>query len=154
MAELRWGRAVWIFCVAYVVVTVLAIGLSVTLGVLGMPTTPQPMLNQAYLLSERFLPGMNLLVWGISAWIYFRGRDDLGVVPQRREAFCLGGFWLAAAVVVDYVGFVLIRNPLSLSPHDFYVGQSPWIYLIYLAIFLGPVFWMALQGFRSAPMKV
>jgi hypothetical protein len=51
------------------------------------------------------------------------------------------------------VGFVLIRNPLSLSPHDFYVGQFPWIYLIYVAIFLAPVCFVALQGFKSAPMK-
>jgi hypothetical protein len=115
----------------------LAVGLSVAIGFLGMPTSPQPMLNQAYLLSERFLPGMNLVVWGIFAGIYFRGRGD--AVRLRREAYCLGGLWLAAAVVVDYVGFVLVRNPLSLSPHDFYVGQFPWIYLIYVAIFLGPV---------------
>jgi hypothetical protein len=153
MARLRWGRAAWIFCVAYVVVTVLAIGLSVAIGMIGhMPPTPEPMQNQAYLLSERFLPGMNLVVWGIFAGIYFRGRGD--AAGLRGEAYGLGGFWLAAAVVVDYVGFVLIRNPLSLSPHDFYVGQAPWIYLIYVAIFLGPVFWVALQGFKPAPAKV
>jgi hypothetical protein len=153
MAELRWGRAVWVFCVAYVLVTVLAIGLSVAIGVLGhMPPTAEPMQNQAYLLSERFLPGMNLVVWGIFAGIYFRGRRD--AVSLRREAYWLGGFWVTAAVVVDYVGFVLIRNPLSLSPHDFYVGQAPWIYMIYVAIFLGPVCWVGLQGFKQAPAKV
>ncbi len=153
MAELRWGRAVCIFCVAYVAVTVLAIGLSVGIGVIGhMPATAEPMQNQAYLLSERFLPGMNLVMWGIFAGIYFRGRGDLGET-RRREAFSLGGFWVAAAVVVDYVGFVLVPNPLSLSPHDFYVGQAPWIYLIYVAIFLGPVCWVALPGFGRAPAK-
>ena len=36
------------------------------------------------------------------------------------------------AIVVDYVGFVLIKNPISLTPHDFYIGQFPWIYLIYI----------------------
>jgi hypothetical protein len=149
MTELRWGRAVWIFCAAYVVVTVLAVGLSVAIGVFGhMPPTAEPMQNQAYLLSERFLPWMNLVVWGIFAWVYFRGRET-----RRGEAVSLGAFWVAAAVVVDYVGFVLIRNPLSLSPHDFYVGQFPWIYLIYVAIFLGPVCFVGLQGFKSAPVK-
>jgi hypothetical protein len=149
MVGLRYGRAAWIFCVAYVVVTVLAIGLSVAIGMIGhMPPTPEPMQNQAYLLSERFLPGMNLIVWGIFAGIYFRGRGD--AVGLRREAYCLGAFWLAGAVVVDYVGFVLIRNPLSLSPHDFYVGQFPWIYLIYVAIFLGPVCFVSLFR-REAP---
>src|ERR1700754_1611394 len=149
MARLRYGRAAWIFCVAYVVVTVLAIALSVAIGMIGnLPPTPEPMQNQAYLISERFLPGMNLVVWGIFAWVYFRRST-----ATRGEAVALGVFWLAAAVVVDYVGFVLIRNPLSLSPHDFYLGQFPWIYLIYVAIFLGPVCFVALQGFKSAPMK-
>jgi hypothetical protein len=136
--------------VAYVVVTVLAIALSVAIGMLGhLPPTPEPMQNQAYLLSERFLPGMNLVVWGIFAWVYFRRST-----ATRGEAVALGVLWLAAAVVVDYVGFVLIRNPLSLSPHDFYVGQFPWIYLIYVAIFLAPVCWVALRESRRAPAKV
>ena len=65
--------------------------------------------------------------------------------PQLRvEAFALGAFWLAVAVAVDYVGFVLIKNPISLTPHDFYIGQFPWIYLIYVAIFLAPLCWVKL----------
>ncbi|HEY2039859.1 MAG TPA: hypothetical protein VGG95_09360, partial [Edaphobacter sp.] len=104
MARLRYGRATWIFVVAYVVVTVLAIGLSMAIGMIGhLPPTPEPMQNQAYLLSERFLPGMNLVVWGVFAWVYFRGSTAM-----RGEVVALGMFWLAAAVVVDYVGFVLI----------------------------------------------
>ena len=98
MAQLRWGRAVWVFCVSYVVVTMLAIGLSVAIGVIGhMPPTAEPTENQAYLLSERLLPGMNLMVWGIFAGIYFRGRGDEGAAARRREAFWLGGLWVAAA---------------------------------------------------------
>ena len=128
--------------------------MSVAIGVIGhMPPTAEPMQNQAYLLPERFLPGMNLVAWGIFAGIYFRGGDSAGAKARRREAFSLGVFWLAAATVVDYVGFVLVRNPLSLSPHDFYVGQAPWIYLIYVGIFLGPVCWVGLQGFKQAPAR-
>jgi len=150
MAGLRYGRALWIFVVAYVVVTVLAVALSVAIGMIGhLPPTPEPMQNQAYLISERFLPGMNLLVWAVFAWVYFQRRT-----ATRGEAVALGAFWLAAAVVVDYVGFVLIRNPLSLSPHDFYVGQFPWIYLIYVAIFLAPICCVALRWFRPAQAKV
>ena len=50
----------------------------------------------------------------------------------------LGGVWLGLAVIVDYVGFVLIKNPISLSPHDFYIGQAPWIYLIYVVVLVSP----------------
>jgi hypothetical protein len=48
-------------------------------------------------------------------------------------------------MLVDYVGFVLIKNPISLSAHDFYIGQFPWIYLIYLAIFVSPLLYVLLR---------
>jgi hypothetical protein len=51
----------------------------------------------------------------------------------------LGAFWLAAAMIGDYVCFVRIKNPISLSPHDFYIGQFPWIYLIYVAVLVAPL---------------
>jgi hypothetical protein len=126
-------------------VTILAVALSISIGMIGhMPQTAEPMQNQAYLLSERFLPLLNLVVWGMFALVYFRRRVVMDQVTLRREAISLGVFWLAAAVVVDYVGFVLIKNPISLSPHDFYVGQFPWIYLIYVAVFFAPVCAVAL----------
>jgi len=53
------------------------------------------------------------------------------------------------ALVVDYVFFVLIKNPISLSPHDFYIGQSPWIYLIYVAILISPLCCMTLTRLLS-----
>jgi hypothetical protein len=146
LAQLKYGRAVWTFCVAHVVVTVLAIALSVGIGMgMNLPPTEEPMQNQAYLISERFLPAMNLVVWGVSAAVYFRGS-----LKTRNEAIGLGVFWVAIAVVVDYIFFVLIKNPISLSPHDFYVGQFPWIYLIYAAIFLGPLAMVVWSEFGAA----
>ena len=77
LAQLKYGRAAWTFCVAYVVVTVLAIALSVGIGMgMNLPPTEEPMQNQAYLISERFLPAMNLVVWGV-----FCG----GLFPRERE---------------------------------------------------------------------
>ena len=119
--RLYYGRAIGLFVATYIVVTILAIALSLLIGMIGhMPETAEPMQNQAYLLSERFLPLLNLIVWGLFAWVYFRRR-----VAPREEALLLGAFWLVAAIVVDYVGFVLIKNPISLNPHDFYIGQFP-----------------------------
>ncbi len=93
-------------------------------------------------------------VWGLFAWVYLRRRThrERSKVRSetRREAVALETFWLAAAVAVDYVFFVLIKNPLSLTPHDFYVGQFPWIYLIYAAIFLATLATLAL----SSPRRV
>jgi hypothetical protein len=151
--RLSYGRAVWTFILAYVAVTILAIALSVALSI-GMHVTGAmpPLENPAYLLSERFLPFLNLVVWMVFAGIYFKRRtgDELAL---RRESVALGVFWLVAAMVVDYVGFVLIKNPISLSPHDFYIGQAPWIYLIYGAILVSPMCYLTLArtlGWKSA----
>jgi hypothetical protein len=155
--KLNYGRAIFTFILAYVVVTILGIALSVGIGIAGhFPETAEPMQNAAYLLSERFLPLLNLLVWMGFAWIYFRTRRDRLMrrkLMRRRETIALGAFWMALAVVVDYVGFVLIKNPISLSPHDFYIGQFPWIYLIYIAIFLSPLCYVALSG-GASPKKL
>ena len=40
---------------------------------------------------------------------------------------------------MDLVGWVLIPHPLQLSFKQFYVEYQPWIMLVYIAIFLGPV---------------
>jgi len=139
-SRINYKRAIGIFIPAYIAVTILAIALSVSIGMVEhLPPTAEPLQNQAYLLSERFLPLLNLLVWGMFAWVYFRGRTTTDRAALRGEAFALGIFWMVAAIVVDYVGFVLIKNPISLTPHDFYVGQLPWIYLIYAAIFFAPL---------------
>lgn len=144
--RIRYTRAILSFVLAYIVVTILGIALSISIGIVGhMPESAEPMKNEAYLISERFLPLLNLAVWGMFAWVYFRGRmSGRGLMSLRREAWALGIFWLAAAVLVDFVGFVLIKNPISLSPHDFYVGQFPWIYLIYVAVLFSPVCYVML----------
>ena len=42
-------------------------------------------------------------------------------------------------MVFDVFGWVIIKHPWSLSFKEFYVDYQPWITLIYIAIFLGPV---------------
>jgi hypothetical protein len=77
-----------------------------------------------------------------------RSRRELPVAGRRiyhtTRGFCLcsfviRAFWLAGAVVVDYVCFVRIKNPISLNPHNFYIGQFPWIYLIYVTVLFAPL---------------
>ena len=143
--RLRFLRAVLLFLLGYVLVTILAIALAMSVEVIMQPNhTGKMVLNPAYILSQRFYPLINLLVWIPISWIYFkapRGDSDL-----RSEAWTLGAFWLALALIVDLVGFVIIENPISLSPYDFYVGQFPWIYLIYAAILLSPILYVTAFG--------
>jgi hypothetical protein len=146
----NYKRATVTFILAYLAITILATAFSFAIAAAKhVPPGTAPLDNPAYLLSERFLPVMNLLVWMVFAGVYFKKRTDrMEPSVVRKEAVVLGAFWLAIAVPVDFVGFVLIKNPISLSPHDFYIRQFPWIYLIYLSVLLGPRCYIALTEAR------
>lgn len=153
-ARLTVLRAVLWFLIAYFVVTVLGTALSLAISaVIHTPDTANPMLNRAYTLAERFYPLLNLVVWTVCARLYFRssrrGAAYRGAA-DRSLALRLSVLWICLAMPVDLVGFVVIKNPLSLTPDQFYVGQFPWIYLIYLAVFAGPLCAAALEA-RQTP---
>ena len=138
LTRLRFFHASILFIVGYVLVTIVAIALAVSVGsLMQVDYSGKMVLNPAYVFAERFYPLINLLVWIPVSWVYFGRRK--GGLANYGEARTLGIFWLAFALLVDFVGFVLIENPISLSPYDFYVQQFPWIYLIYLAILLSPI---------------
>ena len=59
--------------------------------------------------------------------------------PSWAEAVITGAIWSGICIVVDLVGWVLIKHPWRLTFKEFYVDYQPWITLIYIAIFLGPV---------------
>ena len=136
-------RALIYFFVAYCVVTVLATATSVTYGIIYQ--TPQPEeLGVSLLKAPSFTATVPyhvlimLLVWPVFAWVYFRKRQHENQGQEVSEALRLSFFWLAAAMFVDFICFVLIKHPYSLTPHEFYVEYQPWISLIYASIFLSP----------------
>lgn len=146
--KLRYTRAIVTFFAAYVVVTLVAAALSVALeAAMHNPPTSDMVHSPSYVFAEKFFPIINLLVWTAFSWVYFKLRRGAPVL--FREALALGAFWLLLSCLVDYVGFVLIKNPISLSAHDFYIGQFPWIYLIYLAILVSPILYATLWSKRA-----
>jgi len=140
-----YTRAIVSFLAAYLIVTLLAIALSMAVEIaMHDPSTSDMVHSPSYLFAEKFFPIINLLVWTAFSWVYFKLRRNAPVL--LREALVLGAFWLILAMLVDYVGFVLIKNPISLSAYDFYIGQFPWIYLIYVAILISPILYAALRS--------
>ena len=146
--EFRYTRAIITFFAAYVIVTLLAVALSMAAeAAMHNPPTRDMVHSPSYVFAEKFFPIINLLVWTAFSWVYFKLRRSAPVLS--REALTLGAFWLLFAILVDYVGFVLIKNPFSLSAHDFYIGQFPWIYLIYLAILVSPILYATWRSKRA-----
>jgi hypothetical protein len=150
-------RALIYFFVAYVIVTILATAISVVYGMVYPSPQPEE-LGVSLLKAPSFTATVPyhvlimLLVWPVFAWVYFRKRQQGNQDKEVRETLRLSFLWVAAAMIVDFVCFVLIKHPWSLTPHEFYVEYEPWISLIYISIFLSPLIRLALS--RSLTRKV
>ena len=150
-ARFALWRALGLFLAAYVLVTVLAAGVTVAYGEL----TGAPQANElgvglleapAFTATVPYHVLIMLVVWPLFAGLYFWGRRS-GPEEERRETAPLSFLWLAAALIADFVGFVHIKHPWSLTPQEFYVDYQPWISLIYVAIFVSP--WIRLGLVRT-----
>ena len=136
-------RALIYFFIAYLVVTVLATATSLTYGIIYHSPQPEE-LGVSLLKAPSFTATVPyhvlimLVVWPVFSWVYFRKRQQEIQGKEVMETLRLSFFWLAAAMIVDFVCFVLIKHPYSLTPHEFYVEYQPWISLIYISIFLSP----------------
>ncbi|WCT13873.1 hypothetical protein [Mucilaginibacter jinjuensis] len=146
---LNLKRAIGYFFAAYIIVTILASATSVTYGIVFH--TPPPAPGQSVLQAEEFTATVPyhvlimLIIWPLFAGLYFKRPKAAAQVKQETRS--LAFFWLVAAMITDLVCFVLIKNPYSLTFHEFYVLYQPWISLIYLAIFLSP--WIRLGYIKA-----
>ncbi len=59
--------------------------------------------------------------------------------PSFEDALITDAIWAGRCIVFYVFGWVIIKHPWSLSFKEFYIYYQPWITLIYLAIFVGPV---------------
>jgi hypothetical protein len=147
-------RALMCFLVSYCIVTVLATATTITYGMIY--DSPQPeQLGVSLLKAPSFVATVPyhvvimLLVWPIVAWVYFRKGWKENQDTSISETLRLALFWLVAAMIVDFLCFVLVKHPWSLSPYEFYVEYQPWIGLIYISIFLSPFVCMGLSRMLS-----
>jgi hypothetical protein len=136
----NYRRALVTFLASYIVVEVVCAAVSVLITILLHDnSTTANVHDHAFVDVERFYPLINLIIWVFFARVYFKHRS--GELSLAVEALKLGLLWVVAAPIFDIIFFILIKNPYSLSFHDFYVGQAPWIYIIYFAVFIGPLFY-------------
>jgi hypothetical protein len=147
----RLARATAYLLLSYWIVTGLGILLTIVFGaVYRLPAPPGPGVSMydipAYSMTLPYHPLLNLLVWPWFAWHYLRSAAPRA--PRSREALRLASFWTLTTMVVDLVGWVLIRHPWSLTLREFYVDYQPWITLVYAVIFATP---LAVARLMDAP---
>ncbi len=135
--RINYKRAFVMFLLAYIAITAMAFWLYLLLvGIHGAKIASADVISKdpLYILSEKYYPLLNLAVWTFFSWLYFR-KSSASVSAALR----LSLVWLSVVLPLDFLVFVVIKNPLSLSAHDFYIGQFPWIYLTYCAVVLSPI---------------
>ena len=92
-------------------------------------------MGEAYEKTKPWHPLYNIILFALFGWLYMRGLHS----PTLTEALITGAIWCGICIVFDLFGWVVIKHPWSLTYREFYVDYQPWISLIYIAIFLGPV---------------
>lgn len=89
----------------------------------------------AYKATEKYHPLYNILLFPIFAYLYFMYTPYTDI---HLTALYLGLFWTAITVVVDLIGWVIIKHPWSMTVKEMYIDYQPWITLIYIAILASP----------------
>lgn len=131
-----FGNSMLMFWICYILVTLVGIGHTIfNIYVLRMKPMDEHGMGEGYEKTKPWHPLYNIILFSVFGWLYMRGLP----VPTMTEALITGGIWAGICNVFDVFGWVLIKHPWSLGFKEFYVDYQPWITLIYIAIFLGPV---------------
>ena len=125
------------FYLAYVVVTLFGIAHTIfNVKVLHMKSMKESKgMGEAYEKTKPWHPLYNIIVFPIFGLLYLKGINN----PTMNEAIITGAFWSIIAILIDLVGWVLIKHPWRLTFKEFYVDYQPWITLIYIIIFIAPI---------------
>lgn len=131
-----FGRSMLMFWSSYLIVTCIGIGhIIFNIYVLHMSPMDDKGMGEGYEKTKPWHPLYNIVLFTLFGLLYLRGVE----FPTLKEALVTGGIWTSICIAFDVFGWVLIKHPWSLSFRGFYIEYQPWISLIYLAIFLGPV---------------
>lgn len=126
----------WFF-IAYTLVTWVGILHTIfNIKVLHMKSMKEsPGMGEGYEKTKPWHPLYNIIIFPIFGFLYMNGLSN----PTINEALITGLIWTLICIIGDLVGWVLIKHPWRLTFKEFYIDYQPWITLIYIAIFLGPI---------------
>ena len=131
----NFGMSMLWFWICYFLVTLVGILHTVfNIYVLHMKPMDAHSMGEGYEKTKPWHPLYNIILFSLFGYLYLSGLP----APSLGQALLTGAVWAGICIVFDVFGWV-IRHPWSLSFREFYIDYQPYISLIYLAIFLGPV---------------
>ena len=133
----NFGMSMLWYWISYILVTWVGVAHTIfNIKVLHMKSMKEgPGLGEGYEKTKPWHPLYNIIIFPIFGFLYMNGLAN----PTIEEALITGAIWAGISIIFDLVGWVLIKHPLRLTFKQFYIEYQPWITLIYIAIFLGPV---------------
>lgn len=134
---MNYGMLLLWLLIGYVIVTWIGVGHTVfNVKVLNMKSMKESAgLGEAYEKTKPWHPLYNIIIFPIFGYLYMSGLSEVSL----QTALVAGAIWAVVSILIDLIGWVLIPHPLRLTFKQFYIEYQPWITLIYIAIFLGPV---------------
>lgn len=132
----NFGTSILCYCIAYLIVTLIGM-LHTILNIYAFHMKSMknsPGMGEAYEKTKPWHPLYNLLVFPLFAGIYL---NSLSVLDYQ-SVLATSLLWGTLTIIIDLIGWVLIRHPWSLTFRQFYIEYQPWITLIYLAIYASP----------------
>ena len=131
-----FGFSMLWFWSAYIIVTLIGILHTIfNIYVLHMKPMDKESMGEGYEKTKPWHPLYNIVIFTVFGFIYMNGLSN----PTIAEAFITGAIWVSICIVFDVFGWVIIKHPWSLTFKQFYIEYQPWITLIYVAIFIGPI---------------
>ena len=132
----QFGKSMLWFWLAYIIVTIIGVLHTVfNIYVRKMKPMDKNSMGEGYEKTKPWHPVYNIIIFSLFGWLYMRGLAS----PTISAALVAGTVWAIICIVFDLFGWVIIKHPYALTFKEFYIKYQPWITLIYLAIFLGPV---------------
>ncbi len=133
----NFGMSMLWFWTSYLLVTIVGI-LHTIFNIFALHMSPMDdkSMGEGYEKTKPWHPLYNIVLFSFFGFLYMNG---LTTEPTITEALITGTIWAGICIVFDVFGWVIIKHPWSLSFKGFYVDYQPWITLIYIAIFSGPV---------------
>lgn len=124
------------FWICYILVTLVGMFHTIfNIYVLEMKPMDNKSMGEGYEKTKPWHPLYNIILFTLFGWLYLQGLSN----PTLNEALITGLLWSVICIVFDVFGWVIIKHPWSLTFKEFYIDYQPWISLIYVAIFLGPI---------------
>lgn len=138
----NFGYSMLWFWASYVVVTLLGMLHTVfNIFVLKMKPMDDKSLGEGYEKTKPYHPIYNIVLFTAGGYLYLQTLS----APSWVDALLTGIIWFVIAFVIDYIGWIKIKHPWSLTTKQFYVEYQPWITWVYIAIGISPVLAQAIR---------